>query len=68
MSGQAPDPDEDHRPPWWETGEAPEGVALPRSASRRVLLALSVVAAVALVGFVIWELVTGAASMASMPM
>jgi hypothetical protein len=54
--------------PWWETGQAPERIALPERRGRRLIALVAIVVGSAVVGLVIWAIGVGAASMGAMPM
>ena len=54
--------------PWWETGQAPERIALPARRGRRLVALVAIVVGGAIVGLIIWAIVVGASSMGSMPM
>lgn len=54
--------------PWWERGATPEGFALPKRRSRRILATVAIVVTIAGLGMIVWSVVAGAASMASMSM
>ena len=69
MSGPDREPvDRDREVPWWESGEAPERFSLPRTGRRRAVAIVAVVVVLALFGLLVWGVMTGAASMGSMPM
>ena len=69
MSDAEPDPERRKGDaPWWETGQAPEGIALPERRGRRLVALVAIVVGSAVVGLVIWAIVVGASSMGSMPM
>jgi hypothetical protein len=54
--------------PWWETGQAPERIALPERRGRRLVALVAIVVGSAIVGLVIWAIVVGASSKGSMTM
>jgi len=69
MSGNEQDPEDvQGEAPWWETGQAPEGITLPKRRSRRLVALVMIVVGAAVLGLIIWGIVMGASSMGSMPM
>lgn len=62
------EPGGQHDVPWWESGEAPERIALPRRRSGRVAAIIVVVVVTAAMALIIWGIAAGASSMGSMPM
>ncbi len=69
MSDHSPEPDDQRREvPWWESGRPPEQYTLPKTRRSKIALITAIVVVTALLGLVIWGIVTGAASMGSMPM
>ena len=63
-----PEPGGQHDAPWWESGEAPERIALPRRRSGRIAAIIVVVVVIVGMALIIWGIAAGASSMGSMPM